>query len=84
MRPLRNTPPQEFVTLARDLGDRIRKLRKAKGLTQEGLAELSDLHRTYVGGLERGERNPSLFILFRLARALGVTVGELLSSRSDA
>jgi len=59
------------------LGETIRQLRQNKGLSQEELAELADLHRTYVGGIERGERNVSLANLVRISRALGVTVSDL-------
>ncbi|NJN94665.1 MAG: helix-turn-helix transcriptional regulator [Anaerolineales bacterium] len=60
------------------LGQNIRQLRLSKGLSQEKLAELADLHRTYIGGVERGERNISLLNLIRLARVLEVPVTELV------
>ncbi|MGC5342936.1 helix-turn-helix domain-containing protein [Streptomyces sp. DT171] len=56
----------------------MRGLREARGLSQEGLAELAGLHRTYVGSVERGERNVSLVNIHRLARALNVASAELL------
>jgi transcriptional regulator with XRE-family HTH domain len=59
-------------------GKNVRKLREAKALSQENLAEISDLHRTYVGAIERGERNVSLRNIVKLAHALGVTSSELL------
>ena len=59
-------------------GDRVRQLRKAKGISQEKLAELADLHRNYIGGIERGERNLALINIVRLARALGVSPSQLL------
>ncbi|MCI0486379.1 MAG: helix-turn-helix domain-containing protein [Blastocatellia bacterium] len=59
-------------------GDRIRELRKAAGLSQEKLAELAELHRTYVSGVERGERNPSLISIARIARALGVSLSDVM------
>jgi transcriptional regulator with XRE-family HTH domain len=61
-------------------GRRIRDLRKARGLSQEDLAERAGLHRTYVGGIERGERNPSLVNIGQIAQALGVTVHELFEA----
>jgi len=57
----------------------LRSARLQHGLSQEGLAELADLHRTYVGSVERGERNISLQNVERLANALGVDPRELLS-----
>lgn len=59
------------------LGARIRKLREAVGWSQEELAHQADLHRTYVGGVERGERNISAKNIFAIARALGVGSEEL-------
>lgn len=58
-------------------GERVRELRKEKGLSQEALALASDLDRTYIGGVERGERNISLINIYKIAGALGVTVREL-------
>lgn len=57
----------------------LRDCRKCKGLSQEKLAELSGLHRTYVGSVERGERNISLDNMERLANALGVNLADLLA-----
>ncbi|MHB8219376.1 MAG: helix-turn-helix domain-containing protein [Acidimicrobiales bacterium] len=54
------------------LGQNLRAFRRAKGLSQEEFADLLGFHRTYVGGLERGERNVTLQTLSRLARELGV------------
>jgi transcriptional regulator with XRE-family HTH domain len=59
-------------------GDRLRNLRKAKGLSQEELAEIAELHRNYIGGIERGERNVALLNIIRLAQALEVSPSELL------
>lgn len=56
----------------------LRLVRLQKGLTQEQLAEVSGLHRTYVGSVERGERNISIDNMERLAEALGYALHELL------
>ena len=56
----------------------LRKLRTAKGISQEKLAELCGLHRTYVSSVERGERNIAVDNMDRLAQALGVDLRELL------
>jgi len=58
-------------------GNRVRELRKKKGLSQEGLALESGLDRSYVGGVERGERNISLENIRKLADALGLSVSTL-------
>ena len=62
------------------LGQTVRKRRKALGLSQEGLAEKADLHWTYIGGIERGERNVSLLNIVKVARALGLTPARLLAN----
>ena len=55
----------------------LREVRSERGLSQERLAHIADLDRTYVSGIERGERNPSLANILKLADALGVKVSEL-------
>ncbi|WP_325099489.1 helix-turn-helix transcriptional regulator [Persicirhabdus sediminis] len=59
-------------------GENLRNFRKEIGLSQEELALQADLDRAYVGGLERGERNPTIMSLLRIAKPLEVTVSELL------
>jgi len=59
-------------------GQILRKHRIEKGLTQEDLADLASLDRTYISSLERGIRNPSLIILHRLSLSLGISVSELV------
>lgn len=59
-------------------GEKVRKLRTELGISQEQLAELCDLHRTYIGSVERGERNISLLNILRLSVALHTTPSELL------
>jgi transcriptional regulator with XRE-family HTH domain len=61
----------------RRFGDNIRAQREAKALSQEQLAELADLDRTYISGVERGVRNLSLLSAVRIAKALKTTVADL-------
>lgn len=65
------------------LADNIKTFRKAKGLSQEELAEHCGLHRTYIGSVERQERNVTLSTLEVLASTLGVTVPDLLTYRKS-
>lgn len=65
------------------LAENIRSYRKNRGISQEELADLCDLHRTYIGSVEREERNVSLSTLEVLARTLGVSVPELLTPRAE-
>lgn len=60
------------------VGGNVRRLRQERGLTQERLAHDAELDLTYVGGIERGRRNPSLLVLVRIANVLGVSPVELL------
>ena len=64
--------------LHRVLSANVRRLRRRAGLSQEGLAARADLHRTYVGAIERGERNITIQSLYRLAKALNVPADALL------
>ena len=58
-------------------GTRVRELRHSKGLSQEELANHCDLDRTYIGGVERGERNIGLINMYKIAVALGVSAKEM-------
>lgn len=60
-----------------NFGKRVRALRQERELSQEKLAELAGLHRNYVGGIERGERNVGLGSIYALAAALGVSPSVL-------
>jgi transcriptional regulator with XRE-family HTH domain len=62
----------------KDVGFNIRKIREEKGLSQEKLAALADLHRAYVGQIERGEKNIGLKNLEKIAKALKVKTKDLL------
>ena len=69
---------------SQELGARIRKRRTALNLSQEDLGERSGLHRTYIGHLERGEINPSLLNILKVAAALDVDAGKLLAGLSKS
>ena len=69
---------KELQNVLRVVALNIRTLRKQGGLSQEGLAERTGLHRTYVGAVERAERNVTLSTLCSFAKALKTTVPELL------
>lgn len=60
------------------LGSNLRRLREAKGLSQEAFAFEAGIHRTYVSDIERGARNPTISVVENLAITLGVTASELL------
>ena len=61
------------------LGKNVRRLRQQTGLIQEELAFEAEIDLTYMGGIERGKRNPSLLVMVRIAKALSVPVSKLLS-----
>ena len=65
------------MDFAKQFGERVRTLRKRKGLSQEAFADLVGLDRTYISGIERGIRNPSLFCLKILADALDTSLEKL-------
>lgn len=66
------------------LGKRIRHLRLRTGLSQEKLADKAGMDRTYYAGIERGERNPSVTNLAKIAVALGVPIGTLFDEESPS
>lgn len=73
--PMRK-PSQELVEI---LAENIKSYRRSKNLSQEKFAEICELHRTYIGSVERGERNVSLSTLEVFASVLGVSVPDLLT-----
>ena len=68
----------------KELGAVVRTYRHQKGMSQETLAERSELHRTYISGVERGRRNLSLQSISKLADALGISISALFSSVGTA
>ena len=71
------------MDIRRTAGNNVKAIREARGLSQEDLAFKADLHRTYISGVERGVRNPTILVLDRLAKALNVTPGDLLKSEQQ-
>ena len=63
--------------------DNIKKIRLSQGLSQEALADLAGLHRTYIGAVERGERNITLLNANRIAEALGIKLSDCLKERNE-
>lgn len=84
MQPLdlpRNLAETENRKLRREFtqrfSERLKSLRKATGLTQQQLAEAAGLHLTYIGHLELGKYHPTLFVVWKIAKALGVSLDDL-------
>lgn len=73
---LMELPPQELIK--KSFGNRMRELREQKRISQEALADVCELDRTYIGGVERGERNLSLINIYRIAAGLDVSPSALL------
>ena len=69
------------MDIRQQLGRNLQRLRKAKGWSQEELAFEAGLHRTYISGIERGARNPTVKSLETLSAALGVEPGDLITSQ---
>ncbi len=67
-----------MADIQKKFGDKLRELRKQKGLSQEDLALKSGLHRTYISDIERGSRNLSLKNIEKIAKALGLATKSLL------
>ena len=66
------------MDVRRRVGRNVKKFRQESGLSQEGLAFECGLHRTYISGVERGVRNPTVLVLEQIAKALGVPAARLL------
>jgi transcriptional regulator with XRE-family HTH domain len=64
-------------------GDRVREIRKERGLSQEELSFKADLHRTYIGMIERAEKNITLVNIEKIANALEVSINDLFNEKDD-
>lgn len=69
-----NTEQQKFLN---NFGKRLAEIRKQKGITQEALADIVELHRTYIGFIEQGKRNPSIVNIYKITKALKISLNEL-------
>ena len=69
---------RRLVDIRRRLGHNLRRLREEKGWSQEAFAHEAGIHRTYVSDIERGARNPTIMIVEKLAKPLGVSASKLL------
>ena len=67
----------DLHTVRKRFGQRVRELRKARGLSQEAFAHECEIHRTYMGDVERGQRNIAIDNIVRIAKALDIELSEL-------
>ena len=67
-----------MMDICKKFGNKVRELRIAQGLSQEILAQKSGLHRTYIGGIERGERNISLINIEKIANVFDISMASLM------
>ncbi len=72
------------MDVRRRLGQNLKKLREEQGYSQESFADHCGLHRTYISGIERGVRNPTVVIVDKIARALKVPAGQLIDDVKGA
>ncbi len=79
-----NLPQLSERKLAKVIGDRVHAKRLAAGLSQEQLGERADIHRTYIGAVERGEKNVTVVTLAKIARALRCKLTDLLAGDVNA
>ena len=81
--PTENALRKPSHRMTKVLADNIRRYRKARGISQEEFADLCQLHRTYIGSVERGERNVTLSTLEAIADAMGIRVSDLLTESNE-
>lgn len=63
----------------KQFGGRVAEVRKEKGITQENLADAIDVHRTYIGFIEQGRRNPTILNIYKITKALKISLNDLFS-----
>lgn len=71
------------MNITEETGNRIRNFRLAKHYSQEQLAEYSDLHPSYIGQLERGEKTPSIDTLYKIAKGLNISLSTLFEGLEE-
>jgi transcriptional regulator with XRE-family HTH domain len=76
---MNRTYPKDENNFLKKIGSQIRALRTESGLSQEELAFKCDLDRTYIGSVERGERNISILNLRKIAKALSININEIVN-----
>lgn len=69
----------QLKVIRKNFGERVRELRKEQGYSQEAFADECELHRTYIGAIERGERNVAIDNIAKMAKALKISIAELFS-----
>lgn len=77
-----NTHLRRMEDIKKKFGQRVKELRLLKGYSQEKLAEISELDRTYIPGIEGGKRNVSLIVLRKIANAFAISISDLLKDIS--
>ena len=66
------------MEIRKQFGERVRKLREARSWSQEELADQAGLHRTYISSVERGVRNPTITVIYKISEALGVSLAVMM------
>jgi len=67
----------QHMSVQQRVSKNIQRIRREKDLSQEEVAHLADIHQTYLSGVETGKRNPSILVVERIAKALGVDISEI-------
>jgi transcriptional regulator with XRE-family HTH domain len=70
----------QHMTVQQRVSKNIQRLRREKDLSQEEVAHLADIHQTYLSGVETGKRNPSILVVERISKALGVDISEIFKA----